>query len=86
MIFGIDKVTASLYLKLFMKKEIAQQISNSHLDILREISKWPSLGEQIDGKDSPGQHPALSGPSTASRLAGLALAPAQYSLVLGLVL
>lgn len=85
MIFGIDKVTASLYLKLFMKKEVAQQISNSHKGF-REISKWPSLGEQIDGKDSPGQHPALTGPSTASRLAGLALAPAQYSLVLGLVL
>lgn len=32
MIFGVGKVTASVYLKLklFIKKDIAQQISNSH--------------------------------------------------------
>lgn len=53
-----------------MKKEIAQQISKSHKGF-REISKWPSLREQIDGKDSPGQRPAgRAGSSTCSVLFG----------------
>lgn len=64
-----------------MKKETAQQISNSHKGF-KEISKWPGPREQTDGKDSPGQCTALTARLPPSRLP----APAQHSLVLGLVL
>lgn len=71
LIVSVGSVTADVYMKLFMKKEIAQQVSNS-LKGFREVSKWPGPREQTDWKDSPGQYPALTGPSTAPKPAGLA--------------
>ena len=59
LISSVDNV----YLKLFMKKETAPQISISH-KAFREGSQWPGPRLQTDWKNIWSHCPALTGPCT----------------------
>lgn len=61
-----------------MKKETAQQISDSHKGF-KKISKWPGPREQTDGKDSSDQCPALTELPLPPSQQGRLPAPAQHA-------